>query len=90
MPNFFAFCRAGSSSSPWPMSAVLACEIDAIGRGDGAARPYPQAQVIRDTLVACQSVQIEAIVARGGDGNAIKTALRAARSAAVRGALNRQ
>lgn len=69
---------------------LLACEIDAIGRGDGAARPYPQAQVIRDTLVACQSVQIEAIVARGGDGNAIKTALRAARSAAVRSALNRQ
>lgn len=76
---------------PARLAEILqACEIDAIGRGDGAPRPYPQAQVMRDTLAACQAVEIEAIVARGGDGNTIKTALRAARSAAVRRALGRK
>jgi tRNA nucleotidyltransferase (CCA-adding enzyme) len=66
---------------------LLACEIDAVGRGNGAPRPYPQADVIRTAMAACQAVAIEPIVARGGGGNAIKAALRAARIAATREAL---
>ncbi len=64
---------------------LLACEIDAVGRGDGAPRPYPQAQRMQAALAICQALDAAAIAARGGDGNAIKKALRAARAAAVRG-----
>ncbi len=64
---------------------LLACEIDAIGRGDAAPRPYPQAEVMRAALAACQILDVAAIAARSSDGNAIKKALRTARAAAVRG-----
>jgi len=63
---------------------LLACSLDMSGRGDGTPRPYPQAEIVRRALQICQRVAVEPIVAREGDGRAIKAAIRDARIAAVK------
>lgn len=69
---------------------LLACECDAIGRGDAAPRAYPQASRMREALAAARSVDTAALAAaaaaRGGDGDAIKHAIRQARVQAIRAA----
>ncbi|MGD9603353.1 MAG: multifunctional CCA addition/repair protein [Gammaproteobacteria bacterium] len=69
---------------------LTACALDMQGRGDLAPRPYPPAAIIEGALAACRTVDTRAIAARGGDGDAIKAAIREARIAAVREARARE
>ena len=55
---------------------LLACEIDAIGRGDVAPKPYPPAPYIREILTALQQIDARAAI---GDSQDPRMALRAAR-----------
>jgi tRNA nucleotidyltransferase (CCA-adding enzyme) len=69
---------------------LLACACDATGRGAATPRSYPQAARVRAALAAARAVDAAAIAAsaaaRGGDGDAIRQAIRQARVAAVRAA----
>ena len=59
---------------------LLACEIDAIGRGDARPKPYPPAAHVRHAFDVMQRIDAQAVVANASDPRA---ALRAARIAAV-------
>ncbi len=62
---------------------LFACEIDARGRGGREETAYPQAALLRRAREAVQAVDVRAIVATSGEGEALKRALRAARVVAV-------
>lgn len=51
---------------------LLACEADSKGRLGFEERPYPQADIFRKALAACQQVDVQAIVRVGFKGIQIK------------------
>lgn len=51
---------------------LLACEADSRGRAGFENRPYPQADIFRRALTACQQVDVWQIVQLGFRGEAIK------------------
>ncbi len=63
---------------------LLGCELDYVGRGDAAPRPYPQATLLRQALAACAALDQASIVRAHTSGEAIKRALTSARVKAVR------
>jgi len=64
-------------------SFVQACEADYLGRKGLSERPYPQAERLRQALVAALAVRVADLGIEGLDGETIKRELRAARAAAI-------
>lgn len=65
---------------------LLACQIDASGRGGRSDSTYPQAERLRRALAVVSAVDARALVEQGLRGPDIQHALRAARLAALRDA----
>ncbi len=66
---------------------LLACEADHRGRTGFEDRPYPQAARLQQAFEAARGVDVAALVQRGLPGEAMREALRAARTRAIRQAL---
>lgn len=66
---------------------LLACEADHRGRSGFEDRPYPQAQRLQLALQAARSVDVSPLTQRGLTGEAMREALRAARTRAIASAL---
>lgn len=62
---------------------LLACEADARGRTGFEHKPYPQSDFLREALAACQSIDVQAIIAKGFKGAQIKQQLTQQRAEAV-------
>ncbi|MBM5812048.1 MAG: multifunctional CCA addition/repair protein [Gammaproteobacteria bacterium] len=62
---------------------LRACEADFRGRGDGAARPYPQAAYLASALAAARAVTLSADEHCGCSGDQIAALLREQRLAAL-------
>ena len=58
---------------------LLACLIDATGRGGKADSPYPQAERLRQAFAVLRAQDLQAVIAAAGGGAAVKEAIRAAR-----------
>jgi tRNA nucleotidyltransferase (CCA-adding enzyme) len=63
---------------------LLACEADSKGRGGFEERPYPQADRFRQALVACQQVDVQAVIQAGFQGVKIKDEVHRRRVDAIR------
>lgn len=68
---------------------LLACEADATGRPGYEHQPYPQGTLLRRALQAAETVNGGALAAQGLQGEALATALRQGRLAAIRDVLSR-
>ena len=66
---------------------LLACEADHRGRSGFEQRPYPQAQRLQRAFEAARGVDVAPLVARGLSGEAMREALRAARTQAIKQAV---
>lgn len=66
---------------------LLACEADHRGRLGFENRPYPQARRLQLAFEAARGVDVAALVQRGLTGEAMREALRAARTQAIRKAV---
>jgi len=66
---------------------LLACEADHRGRTGFEQRPYPQAQRLQMAFEAARGVDVAPLVARGLPGEAMREALRAARTQAIKKAV---
>ncbi len=66
---------------------LLACEADHRGRSGFEQRPYPQAQRLQLAFEAARGVDVAALVQRGLTGEAMREALRAARTQAIKKAI---
>lgn len=66
---------------------LLACEADARGRTGFEDRPYPQAAIFREVLTACVAVDVQAVLAEGFQGAAIREELQRRRLQAIRAVL---
>lgn len=62
---------------------LLACEADARGRGPLAARPYPQAAMLREVLAAARTVDNRALIEQGFSGKALGEAIRRERQSLI-------
>ncbi|CAG0940852.1 Multifunctional CCA protein [Gammaproteobacteria bacterium] len=62
---------------------LLACEADARGRSGRADTPYPQAALLRRCLQAAQAVDAASLVSAGLAAEALREALREARTRAI-------
>ena len=62
---------------------LLACEADHRGRTGHEHRPYPQAQRLRQAFEAARGVDVRPLVERGLTGEAMREALRQARTRAI-------
>jgi tRNA nucleotidyltransferase (CCA-adding enzyme) len=63
---------------------LLACEADSKGRSGFEERPYPQADRFRQALVACQQVDVQAVIQAGFQGVKIKDEVHQRRVDAIR------
>ncbi|MDD5391832.1 MAG: multifunctional CCA addition/repair protein [Thiothrix sp.] len=63
---------------------LLACEADARGRLGFEDRVYPQADIFRQMLAACQQVDVKAVVQAGFQGVQIREQLHSRRVHAIR------
>jgi tRNA nucleotidyltransferase (CCA-adding enzyme) len=66
---------------------LLACEADHRGRLGFENRPYPQARRLQLAFEAARGVDVAALVQRGLTGEAMREALRAARTQAIKKAV---
>jgi tRNA nucleotidyltransferase (CCA-adding enzyme) len=66
---------------------LLACEADHRGRSGFENRPYPQAQRLQQAFEAARSVDVRPQVERGLAGEAMRSALRQARTRAIAAAV---
>lgn len=66
---------------------LLACEADHRGRSGFEQRPYPQAARLRRAFEAARGVDVAPLVARGLTGEAMREALRQARTRAIAAAV---
>lgn len=58
---------------PWRFEELLiACQADSQGRTGFENRPYPQAELFRAILLACQAVDVQAIIQLGYQGEQIR------------------
>ena len=62
---------------------LAACEADARGRLGREQEPYPQAALLRSALAAASGVDAAALAAQGLGGEALREALRQARTQAI-------
>lgn len=66
---------------------LLACEADHRGRTGYADRPYPQAARLQQAFEAARGVDVRPLVERGLTGEAMRSALRQARTRAIAAAI---
>jgi tRNA nucleotidyltransferase (CCA-adding enzyme) len=66
---------------------LLACEADHRGRSGFEDRPYPQAQRLQQAFEAARGVDVRPLVERGLAGEAMRSALRQARTRAIAAAV---
>lgn len=67
---------------------LLACQADSQGRTGFEDRPYPQADFFRAVLLACQAVNVQAIIQQGYQGEQIRERLYRERLNATKQVIN--